>query len=248
MKRLLALSTEKGREKENRFLAEGVHCVEEVLQHHKDIIVEFYHLDSLAEEPIVEKMKASGKPVHPLTSEQMDQVSSTITSQGVFAVCFSEALRPDWDKCKLVTLVDAVQDPGNLGALFRTSVGFGMDAMVLGKGTVNAFNPKVVRGSSGTFLRVPFESRVELAERIQFLRGKGFSIVATSLHTPHTLETMPRLKKKVAILVGNEGAGADSKFVDLADAIIRIPMSGELESLNVAVAHGILSYQLASQK
>jgi len=242
MRKVKNLHTEKGREKEGKFLAEGMHCVEEVMLHHEELITDIYYTASAKETPLGKKILASELNTHEITEDEMADMSTTVTSQGVFAVCRAQALRPDWDTAKFITLVDAVQDPGNLGAIFRSSIGFGMDAVVMGTGSVNPFNPKVVRGSSGTFLRMPFETRVDLAERIQYLRGKGYTILATSSHTHHTLENLPKIKKKVAFLVGNEGAG--SRYTDLADAVIKIPMNSELESLNVAVAHGIMSYFL----
>jgi TrmH family RNA methyltransferase len=146
----------------------------------------------------------------------------------------------------VITLVDAVQDPGNLGTIFRTSLGFGSDGMILGRGTVSPFNPKVVRGSSGTFLRVPFEFDVDLVDQINFLRSKGYTIIATDLHAKQSLRQIPQNKlRKMAFLVGNEGAGTNPYFIELADETVKIPMSSELESLNVAVAHGILSYEAA---
>jgi TrmH family RNA methyltransferase len=246
MNRILALHTEKGREKDGKFLAEGIHCVEEILQHHQDLIADLFYQSDLEGSEIVNKMQAAGKHIHAISEDEMTTLSTTNSPQGVFAVCFSESQRPDWNKARMVTLVDRVQDPGNLGAIFRTSLGFEMDAVILGSGTVNPFNPKVVRGSSGTFLRQAFEQKVDLAERIQFLRSKGFTIIATSSHTPITLQNMPHIKKKVAFLVGNEGVGADSKYLDMADVVLRISTHPQLESLNVAVAHGILANHIYS--
>jgi TrmH family RNA methyltransferase len=118
--------------------------------------------------------------------------------------------------------------------------------MVLGRGTVSPFNPKVVRGSSGTFLRVPFEFDIDLIDHINFLRSKGYTIIATDLHAKQTLRDIPARKlRKMAFLVGNEGAGTNPYFIELADETVKIPMSSELESLNVSVAHGILSYEAA---
>jgi len=111
---------------------------------------------------------------------------------------------------------------------------------------VNPFNPKVVRGSSGTFLRVPFEKDMSLIDAINFLRSKGYTIIATDLHGKQSLaEIEPRKLRKVAFLVGNEGAGTDQHLIEMADETVKIPMSSDLESLNVAVAHGILSFEMA---
>ena len=245
-RRIVALSTEKGREREEKFLAEGLRVVAEMVQYHPDIVDGIYVTEGFSDEALQENARNANLRIHELTAEQMAKVSTTVTGPGVVAVCRTASRKPDYDRAHLITLVDAIQDPGNLGALFRTSLGFGSGGMLLGKGTVNPFNPKVVRGSSGTFLRVPFEHGVDLQERIQFLRQKGYCIVATDLHAKQSLaDISPRKLRKVALIMGNEGMGAEKGLIEQADEWVRIPMGESLESLNVSVAHGILSFQLA---
>ncbi|MBR6318155.1 MAG: RNA methyltransferase [Fibrobacter sp.] len=246
-KRMLALTTEKGREREGRFLGEGVHVVQELVSHHRELVLGVYMTESFNDEALIEQINEAEIKLNVLTDEQMKKISSTVTTQGIVAVARIASKKPVYESSRSVlTLVDAVQDPGNLGTLFRTSLGFGSDGMILGRGTVSPFNPKVVRGSSGTFLRVPFEFDVDLIDQINFLRSKGYTIIATDLHAKQSLKEIPQNKlRKMAFLVGNEGAGTNPYFIELADETVKIPMSSELESLNVAVAHGILSYEAA---
>ncbi|MDR1758941.1 MAG: RNA methyltransferase [Fibrobacter sp.] len=246
-KRLLLLTTEKGREREAKFLAEGVRVVQEMLEYHTDILLDIYTVPNFREPALLEKAKEKEIRLHEISEEQMKEISSTVTHQGIIAVCRAASVKPDYEKTfSVLTLVDAIQDPGNLGTLFRTALGFNTAGLILGKGSVNPFNPKVVRGSSGTFLRVPFEVNSDLVERINFLHSKGYTVIATDLHGKQELKDIaPHKLKKVAILVGNEGAGANPSFIDMADEVVRIPMSSTLESLNVSVAHGILSYEIA---
>ena len=246
-KKLLALTTEKGREREGKFLGEGVHVVQELVTHHREIVLGVYVTEAFSDEGLIETINEAEVKINVLTDEQMKRLSSTVTTQGVIAVARIASKKPVYESSRsVITLVDAVQDPGNLGTLFRTSLGFGSDGMILGRGTVSPFNPKVVRGSSGTFLRVPFEFDVDLVDQINFLRSKGYTIIATDLHAKQSLRQIPQNKlRKMAFLVGNEGAGTNPYFIELADETVKIPMSSELESLNVAVAHGILSYEAA---
>ena len=268
-RRLLALTTEKGREREGKFLAEGVRVVEEILTNHIDVIIGVYVagtknldengapvLNSLGEEtftplenlqPSVDKARELKVDIHVISEDQIKRLSSTTTTQGILAVCRSASTKPNYEKSRsIVTLVDAVQDPGNLGAIFRTSLGFNSSGVIVGKGSVNPFNPKVVRGSSGTFLRVPFEKDRDLIDAINELHKFGYTIIATDLHGRQSLsEIEPRKLRKVAFLVGNEGAGTDQHLIDISDETVKIPMSSDLESLNVSVAHGILSYEMA---
>lgn len=246
-RKLLALTTEKGREREGRFLGEGVHVVDELVTKHREIVIAVYAVEGFDDEALVEKINEAEITLHMLTADQMKQLSSTVTTQGIIAHCRIANTKPVYEASRsVITLVDAVQDPGNLGTLFRTSLGFNSDGMVLGRGTVSPFNPKVVRGSSGTFLRVPFEFDIDLVDHINFLRSKGYTIIATDLHAKQSLKEIPQHKlRKMAFLVGNEGAGTNPYFIELADETVKIPMSSELESLNVSVAHGILSYEAA---
>ena len=246
-KKLLALTTEKGREREGRFLGEGVHVVQELVSHHRELVIGVYMTEGFNDEALIERINEAEIKLNILTEEQMKKISSTVTTQGIVAVARIASKKPVYESSRsVITLVDAVQDPGNLGTLFRTSLGFGSDGMILGRGTVSPFNPKVVRGSSGTFLRVPFEFDVDLVDQINFLRSKGYTIIATDLHAKQSLRQIPQNKlRKMAFLVGNEGAGTNPYFIELADETVKIPMSSELESLNVAVAHGILSYEAA---
>ena len=212
-RKLLAITTEKGREREGRFLGEGVHVVDELVTKHREIVIAVYVAEDFT--------------IHVLEADKMKQISSTVTTQGIIAHCRIANTKPVYESSRsVITLVDAVQDPGNL--------------------TVSPFNPKVVRGSSGTFLRVPFEFDIDLIDHINFLRSKGYTIIATDLHAKQTLRDIPARKlRKMAFLVGNEGAGTNPYFIELADETVKIPMSSELESLNVSVAHGILSYEAA---
>lgn len=268
-RRLLALTTEKGRTREGQFIAEGVRVVEEVVANHQDIILGIYaagkkKLDEtgapvLSEdgeeiyEPLptlqelIDTARKAGASVRIISEEQVQRLSSTVTPQGIVAVCRMASTKPNYEKSRsILTLIDAVQDPGNLGAIFRTSLGFNSSGVVIGKGSVNPFNPKVVRGSSGTFLRVPFEKDRDLIEVINELHREGYTIIATDLHGKQSLsEIEPRKLRKVAFLVGNEGAGTDQHLIEISDETVKIPMSSDLESLNVAVAHGILSYEMA---
>ena len=268
-RKLLALTTEKGRSREGQFIAEGVRVVEEIIAKHQDLILGIYaagkkKLDETGAEvfnedgenvyepeatlqDLIDRARKAGASVKIIAEDQIQRLSSTVTPQGILAVCRAASTKPNYEKSRsILTLVDAVQDPGNLGAIFRTSLGFNSAGIVIGKGSVNPFNPKVVRGSSGTFLRVPFEKDRDLIETINELHRYGYTIIATDLHGKQNLsEIEPRKLRKVAFLVGNEGAGTDRHLIDISDETVKIPMSSELESLNVAVAHGILSYEMA---
>jgi TrmH family RNA methyltransferase len=249
IKRLGNLRTEKGRLSASQFLVEGIKPIIDILEISPDILHEVFVVDNkdkgvkTVDPKFLSLVKQKRVQMQFISKPEIDFLSNVENSQGVVAVANFSNLKLDWAKCRYVTLLDGVQDPGNVGAIFRTSLAMGMDAVLLGKGTCEAYNPKVVRASVGEFLRLPFEAGVDLASKIQFLRSKGFTILATSSHATHTIETV-KLRKKVAIIVGNEGSGVQDILTSMADEIIQIPLNNKVESLNVSVAHGILCNEL----
>ncbi len=246
LKGVADLRNEKGRERTGQYLVEGVRAVETLLDHARENVVSVYQTEGIEWNRSLLTRQNGRLAVRVVSEREMEQISSTKTQQGLLAVAMARALRINWDTARRVTLVDAVQDPGNLGALFRTSAAFGFDAIVLGKGSVDPFNPRAARGSAGLVAAVPFEAGVRLEQTIEFLHNKGFTVVGTTPHGKDVIESVP-LKHKVALLVGNEGQGASANILDQCDARVRIPLAGGVESLNVAVAHGILAAGLHSR-
>jgi tRNA G18 (ribose-2'-O)-methylase SpoU len=243
IKKFLHLTTEKGRYKDSRFLIEGAKNVADVVELSPEILHIVLVSDGFQDDALKAAVNAKKIRTSVVAASELAALCGTETPQGIVAVANFGALRPDWARINTVTLLDGVQDPGNLGAILRTSAALGMDAVVLGKGTCDPYNPKVVRSSAASLLRMPLETGEDLATKIHFLRTKGFTIVATSPHAKVTLE-QAKLRKKVALLFGNEGGGVGENLIDQADETVRIPMKGKVESLNVAVAHGLLTYDL----
>lgn len=243
VKKFLPLLTEKGRYKESRFLLEGAKNIADVAETSPEILHAVLVAEGFEDAALKARLDALRVRTRVVAPADISALCGTETPQGIVAVANFGALRPDWTSIRSVTLLDGVQDPGNLGAILRTSAALGMDAVVLGKGTCDPYNPKVVRASAAALLRMPLETGEDLAAKIHFLRLKGFTVVATSPHAKITLD-QAKLKRKVALLFGNEGGGVGANLIDQADQTVRIPMRGKVESLNVAVAHGLLAYDL----
>jgi TrmH family RNA methyltransferase len=247
VKKFLPLLTEKGRHKESRFLLEGAKNIADVAEHSPEILHIVLVAEGFEDTALKDRLDALRVRTRMVAASDISALCGTETPQGIVAVANFGSLRPDWTTINTVTLLDGVQDPGNLGAILRTSAALGMDAVVLGKGTCDPYNPKVVRASAASLLRMPLETGEDLATKIHFLRLKGFTIVATSPHAKITLD-QAKLRRKVALLFGNEGGGVGANLIDQADQVVRIPMKGSVESLNVAVAHGLLAYDLTRLK
>ncbi len=239
----LPLKTDKGRWKESQFLLEGAKNIADAMSVSTGIIQTVFLAEGFEDKELLSVIKKNRIETIPISMDDLRNLCDTENPQSILAVANFATLRPDYNTARYVTILDAVQDPGNVGAIMRTSLALGMDAVIMGKGTCDVYNPKVVRSSVGALLRMPFETGEDIAAKMEFLRLKGFSIVATSSHAPTTLENA-KLRKKVALIMGNEGAGTGATYLDMADAVVKIPLKNKVESLNVSVAHGILSYQL----
>jgi TrmH family RNA methyltransferase len=139
--------------------------------------------------------------------------------------------------------VAGVQDPGNLGTIIRSAEAFGASAVLLGSGTVSAYNPKVVRAAAGSLFRMPVLHELPA----EHLRERGLRLIATSSHKAVSL-TDADLRGPICLLIGNEGAGLSREFLSAADQRVAIPHSPKVESLNAGVAASILLYEISRQR
>lgn len=236
VKRWRKLHERKGRQKENAFLIEGEHVIEEALKsswHIKEIIVEEqYELPPSLDH----------EPVFTVTKHVFQTIAQTETPQGIAAVVEMKTIEVIPQEDELVLLVDRVQDPGNLGTIIRTADAAGCTKIILGDGTVDPYNGKVIRATQGSLFHVPHE-RADLHAKIDELKDAGFTIWASALEDARHVHDVKRTNK-MALIVGNEGAGIASSLLTKADERVKIPIYGKAESLNVSVATGILLYEM----
>lgn len=179
-----------------------------------------------------------------------DKISDTVTPQGILCVLS----RPHYqmgdllkEEKPLIVALEDLQDPGNLGTILRTSEGAGVSGLLMTKETADIFNPKVIRATMGSIYRVPFVYTSDLREDILLLKEKGFSVVSADLAGKNMHDQESYLDKTM-FLIGNEGNGLKKETSDLANVKIRIPMQGKVESLNAAMATGILIYEANRQR
>lgn len=144
----------------------------------------------------------------------------------------------------LVMILENLQDPGNLGTILRTAEAAGATGILLSSGCADLYSPKVTRSTMGSIFRVPFVYTDHLGQAIRFLQERGLRVYAAHLKGSRDLyEEGDALKEPVAFLVGNESRGLTAQTAALADAAIRIPMSGKVESLNAAIAAGVMMFE-----
>lgn len=231
-KKLLA---KKERDKTKTFLVEGFHLVEEALRAKK--VIEII-MNEKAELP--QKWDYESIPVTMVTDQIIKELSDTETPQGVIAVC--EQNSEDIIDGKTFLLIDSVQDPGNLGTMIRTADAAGIDAVIVGNGSVDIYNAKVLRSAQGSHFHLPI-LREDLVGCIGNLKEKNIPIYGTALENGE-IYTNTSPTNSFALMVGNEGNGISKELLSHTDKNLYIPIFGKSESLNVAVAAGILLYYL----
>ncbi|MCD5323801.1 MULTISPECIES: TrmH family RNA methyltransferase [Pontibacillus] len=234
VKRWKKLQRKRTRDQEQAFLVEGFHLVEEALKSQWKV------LELIVREDVELQSEWSNYPYSYVSSQVFNEITETEQPQGIAAVVRMDA--PEWQPFERILILDAVQDPGNLGTLIRTADAAGFDAIICGKGTVDPFNDKVLRATQGSVFHIPF-FKGELLEWVPELQNQGVSVWATSLKEAKDY-TACTPSAPVALIVGNEGAGVNETYVDQADERVMIPIYGRAESLNVGIAAGILMYYL----
>ena len=243
-KLITGLSRRKVRESEGLFLAEGVRVVEELLA--AGIGIRLAVVAPALEETERGRALAAALegrvPLERVGPGAMEALADTRTSQGVLVV--AEMPRPTLQGTVLadratVLVVDGVQDPGNLGTLARAAAAFGCGALLCLPGTVDPWNPKAVRASAGALFRLPVLTTPP-DEGLEWLEGQSFAVLGADA-AGEPIEDVP-LGERVALVVGNEGAGLNDAVRSRCDRVVAVPMREGTESLNVAVATGILLY------
>ena len=228
------LLTRKGREKSGLFIVEGEHLVEEALKE-KDVVTEMIISES-SESSLIKAIDHI--PIYIVSNEIAKALSETEHSQNIFAVC-----RPKKEvvqQFQKLLLIDGIQDPGNLGTIIRTADAIGLDAVIIGEGTVDLYNGKVLRAAQGSHFHLPI-IKGKLEEWISKLSEQGIPTYGSALHDAIPLNEVKKTDS-YALIVGNEGRGIRKELLSMTTANVYIPMYGRSESLNVAVASGILMY------
>ncbi len=241
------LKRRRGRERRGLALAEGVRLVEEVL-------AAGIPIRAIAVGPALEatsrgqalkvQLSGTGAPLIELADRDLAELADTEQPQGVVAVIAPpawslEALNPGTDGVVLV--LDGIQDPGNVGTLIRTAHGLGAAGVIALKGTADVTNPKVLRGAMGSSFRLPVVP-AEDGELEPWLSRHHAALWAAAMDGIPLAGWKP--KGVVALAVGNEGAGLRPELLARAAGRVGIPLRRETESLNVAVAAGILLFEV----
>lgn len=232
------LLRKKYRDAEGKYLLEGIKPVRDALE--TGIVIETIFIKESEEEQRV----FDADNVIVLSDDLFDGLSDTETTQGVIAVASKkESVFPEEGN---VVILDRLQDPGNIGTIIRTAEAAGFAAVATLKGTGDVYSPKVVRAASGSLFRMQVIQGLDENEVKCLCTRTGRKLAVTALEGAQDFHETDL--KDAAMVIGNEGSGVSESLMEAADIKVRIPMEGEIESLNAAVAAGILMYECMRQK
>ena len=232
IKEIIKLKEKKYRDLSNTFLIEGRHLVLEA--HREKKIVEL----------ILEQDELFPLDTNTLyvSSNVMKRLSDLSTPSNVMAVVEKLDEKPIGEK---ILILDNIQDPGNLGTIIRSAVAFNFDTIVLSPGTVDLYNPKVVRSTQGMMFHINIIVR-EPVNFINELKNEGYKIVGTKVTNGVDIRDS-KTYSHFALIIGNEGKGMSEELSELCDEYLYIKMNDQCESLNAAVAASILMYEISNK-
>ena len=230
-----SLKEKKAREEQKAFLVEGVRMVREALSSSFEVKALLLREDYHPEFDLPSDIPVYLLPVHVFQS-----VSDTKTPQGIAAVLSLKTL--DASGPHLIAL-DGVQDPGNVGTIVRTADAAGFDGVILSPDCADLYSPKVLRSTMGSIFRLGFAFPASLPDMLNTLKKVGYSVISSQLDGDPFYERKG-ISSPFVLIIGNEGNGISEAVKAVATHRFRLPMRGGAESLNAAVAAGIMMYDL----
>ncbi|HIS56572.1 MAG TPA: RNA methyltransferase [Candidatus Fimimorpha excrementavium] len=237
------------RKKDRVFVVEGPKMYAELPE---SLLIKTYVSDSFAREEKNEKILKK-HPFEVVKDSVFEQMSDTKTPQGILAVAkqlsykTDDLLGGDSGEKPFLLVLDTIQDPGNLGTMMRAGEAAGVTGILMNQETVDMYNPKVIRSTMGALYRMPFVYTDHLADTLKELKKEGIRLYAAHLKGERAYDRED-YSSACAFLIGNEANGLSREVASLADTYIKIPMRGQVESLNAAVAASVLAFEAARQR
>lgn len=224
------VNSKKERDLKKQFLVDGLHLVSEAIK--EGIVVEI-----VISNKKYDQFDFDYK--YYVTDEVMKKIVNSKNPQGIAAICMKPIVFPNGMKSRSF-IIDGIQDPGNLGTIIRVADAFNFDHIYLSKTSVDVYNQKTIRSTQGSLFRVPVEV-CDIEQKIDVLKENGVKLYATSLNNAKPLKEVETYSR-MAFVLGNESNGVSKQIMNMTDERIIIEMNGEAESLNVAIAAGIVGY------
>lgn len=252
IKLIKSLYKKRERWKRGLFLVEGLKIVEECIAYNYPLENIIYTDDLLninGGEDFLQKIKSREDLIY-VPPNLFKKISDTETPQGIMAIVKMPNLSMDSLQAKdkpFLLFLDSIQDPGNMGTIIRTGDIFNINGIIVSEGSVDIYNPKVVRSTMGAIFRMPIYHVEDKAKAVERLKREGFKVFATSLEKSSYIHVTD-FNQATVVLIGNESQGLSQELYSLAHKNIKIPIIGEGESLNAAIASSIIMYEAIRQR
>lgn len=252
IKGIKALHLKKNRDSEGLYFVEGIRFVKDAIDNGQDIVKVIISdkLESLnGGKELIDRVTAICNECYFVNDKLFKEISDTQTPQGILAVLKKKEFVLDniVKQGTSVVILDSLQDPGNVGTIIRTSDAANVSAVIMTKGCVDLYSPKVLRSTMGSVFHMPIFEGANINEIIVTLKKAGYKIIASHLRGQSNYYDED-LTGKIAIIVGNEANGISDETAELSDKLVKIPMPGRAESLNASVAASIMIYEIVRQK
>ncbi len=246
IKEIKALGERKHRDEKGLFIADGLRFVSEIPDSMN--IDKMIFTESFADKNDISAYRKR-TACYVVSDRLFKELSETKNPQGIMAVCQRKEIRLTEiiKKNGFYVIAEEMNDPGNLGTVIRTAHAAGVDGVILSKGSVDLYNPKVLRSTMGSIFKVPVVQNADLSETAEIMKGKGIKIYAAHLKGKKYHYDL-KLDRGCAFMLGNEARGLSDSAAALCDDLVKIPMPGDAESLNASVAAAILIYEAVRQR
>ena len=254
IKYLKKLYSKRGRQERGKLVLEGYRIIEEALK--SSAVFEKIYMSSeflksdegqFFKDIYINKDKKGQVLI--IDKKILNKIADTDTPQGVIAVVDEIEYEADdlFKKKGILLLLDRIQDPGNMGTIIRTAAAAGLDGIVILKGSVDIYNLKVLRATMGAIFKIPLLQGLTLEEFFELLAKSNYRLLSTDLKTDRYYHQQ-EYQSPLIIAIGNEANGLDEKILQKSDYRIKIPITEEIESLNAAVAAGVIIYKVLEGK
>lgn len=249
IKNIKGLYRKKTRWSKKRFLIEGINSIEELLNK-ENLIDTIIYSDKLLDVnegiDLLNMINKTNINIINVPHNLYKEITDVSNPQGIMAIVkFNLVPFKDILKNKgFLVLLDEVMDPGNMGTIIRTADAFGANGVIISEGSVDIYNPKVVRASMGSIFHIPLCYVDNISETFEAFKERSIPILATSLESHKFIHEID-IKEDMVFVIGNEARGVSKSSIVNADELVKIYMPGEAESLNAAIAASIIMYEVA---
>lgn len=243
------LQRKKYRNQDKLFLIEGIKMLEEAIKWESPLEAILYSkklFEVNGGEDLYEKFSHKNIPIYKLDHILLKELCDTENPQGVVAIMqqsqytIEDIIRKENSS---IIILEELQDPGNLGTIIRTADAAGFGGVLLSKGCVDLYNDKVLRSTMGSIFHLPIIQDLSLEKVLPRLIGENYQVIGSSLHTNNYYHQI-KYSSKGALIIGNEARGISEATLKFCTGLVKIPILGNAESLNAAIAAGILMYKM----